>query len=90
MDCFNFSSHSTKEYYYVYIAQKFLLTGRASYIRMSWNYTSSVCQDMGGFLPVIRSKSELDEFIAFAVLSPDLPIQERIFIGLSTKIKSKV
>ena len=58
--------------------------------RMSWNYASSLCQDMGGFLPVIRSKSELDKFIAFVVLSSDIPIQEKIFIGLSTKIKSKV
>ena len=90
IDCLNFSSHSIKEHYYVYIAGQLsgFMFNRES--RMSWNYGSSVCQDMGGFLPVIRNNSELDEFIALVMLSPYLPSQERIFIGLSSKIKSKV
>ena len=97
-DCLNFSSQSTKEHYYVYAADyvsiialdinSVIVADNKS--KRSWNYASSLCQDMGGFLPVIRSKSELDALIAFVALSPYLLIQEKIFIGLSTKIKSKV
>ena len=90
ISCLNFSSYSTKEHYYVYIAQLFSIVGFGKTLRMSWNYASSICQDMGGFLPVIRSKSELNELIAFVALSPYLLIQDKMFIGLSTKIKFKV
>ena len=85
--CLNFSSDSTKQNYYTY---RSLHDGFTTNIEKSWNYASSVCKDMGGFLPVIRSKSELDEFIAFIALSPHLPPQQRIFIGLSTITKSKL
>ena len=85
-----------EEHYYVYAASYPSIISLNSVIvadnksRKSWNYASSLCQDMGGFLPVIRSKSELDAFIAFVALSPYLLIQEKIFIGISTMTKSKV
>ena len=58
ISCLNFSSYSTKEHYYVYIDKLFSVVGYGKTLRMSWYYTASLCQDLGGFLPVIRSKSE--------------------------------
>ena len=92
--CLNFSSDSTTPIYYVYITNMDILLrimnyGQQSY-KMSWDEASSVCQYMGGFLPVIRSKSELDGFIALLALSPYLPLQKRILIALSSTIKHKV
>ena len=96
VDCLNFSSSSTKQHYYVYIAKPMAGISfskgviQNSSFRMSWNYASSLCQDMGGFLPSIRSKSELDEFISLLTFSHDIPPLENVFIGFSIKTKSKV
>ena len=57
---------------------------------MSWNDATSMCENIDGFLPIIRSKSELDEFIALVTFSQYIPPQNEVFIGLSTKINSKV
>ena len=54
--------------------------------KVSWNFASSMCQYMGGFLPIIRTKSELDEFIALILFSQYIPPQDEIFISLSTMI----
>ena len=58
--------------------------------QISWNDATSMCKDIGGFLPIIRSKSEMDEFIALVTFSQYIPPQDKIFIGLSTKMNSKV
>ena len=96
--CLNFSSSSTKQHYYVYIT---LHPGKAQDMffesnedrnikKYSWNSASSLCQHMGGFLPIIRSKLELDEFIALIRFSEYIPPQDQVFIGLSTYMESKV
>ena len=96
--CLKFSSISTKQHYYVYI------TSQPTWIqdmpvkpnkdqtikKLSWNDASSLCHFMGGFLPIIRSKSELNEFIALIRFSQYIPPQQEVFIGLQTNINSKV
>ena len=92
MLCLNFSSNSIKPNYYVYITsqpQDMFVKSNENSNKVSWNSASSLCQHMGGFLPIIRSKSELDEFIALITFSKYIPPQDKVFIGLSTKI-SKV
>ena len=81
--CLNFTSDSNKEVYYVYIG----IVNNENQNKISWNDATSMCKQMGGFLPSIRSKSELDEFIALVTFSQYIPPQGEIFIGLSTKIK---
>ena len=93
--CLNFSSNTIKQLYYIYIAelpleiQYMFATSHKNKIQVSWNDASSLCENMGGFLPIIRSKSELDEFIAFVAFSKYIPPQNKVFIGLLTNI-SKV
>ena len=94
--CLNFSSDSTKHnYIYITIMEVMknphkLFNTNGNESQVSWNDASFLCQHMGGSLPIIRSKSELDEFIALVTFSQYIPPQEKVFIGLSTKIKSKV
>ena len=93
--CLNFSSKSIKQLYYIYITklsshiQDMFATSHKNEIKLSWNNASSLCHNMGGFLPIIRSKSEMDEFIALVAFSKYIPSQNEVFIGLSTNI-SKV
>ena len=93
--CLNFSSNSIEQLYYIYIAelsshiQDMFSTSHKNEIEMSWNDASSLCQNMGGYLPIIRSKSELDIFIALVTFSKYIPPQNKVFIGLSANI-SKV
>ena len=96
ISCLNFSSESKKHYYiYIYVMEEIenlhmLLNTNENESQLSWNDASFLCQHMGGSLPIIRSKSELDEFIALLTFSQYIPPQEKVFIGLSTKINSKV
>ena len=86
--CLNFSTDSTKPHYVYYTNQYSIFSLTGSECQMSWNYASSFCQNVGGVLPIIRSKSELDAFIEFVTLSKHLPVQQKIFIGFSRKVKS--
>ena len=96
ISCLNFSSESMKHYYiYIYVMEEIdnlhiLFNTNENGSELSWNDASFVCQHVGGSLPIIRSKSELDEFIALVTFSQYIPPQEKVFIGLSTKINSKV
>ena len=92
MYCLNFSSNS-RMINYAYITEfpakvEHMLVNHQLNKRnkMSWNYASSVCKYMGGFLPIIRSKSELDEFITLITFSQYIPPQDKIFISLSTSL----
>ena len=90
MYCLNYSSVS-KKLNYVYISaiptevQDMLVHKNL----VSWNNASSVCKHVGGFLPIINSKSQLNELVALISFSKYIPPQDKIFIGLSSKI-SKV
>ena len=92
MYCLNFSSNS-RILNYIYItgppSKNQVLHELFDYSLISWDNASYVCQHMGGSLPIIRSKSEMDEFIALILFSEYIPPQYEIFIGLSTTI-SKV
>ena len=94
ISCLHFILDSSVQYYYFYNNDMgpFEINFGINKKRKdkSWNYAFSVCQDMGGVLPMIRNKPELDKLISFVILSPYIPPQDKIFIGLSAKTKSKV
>ena len=85
--CLNLSSASRK-LNYVYIKplpapiHDMLVGSFNKRSQLSWNYASFLCQYVGGFLPQIRSKSELNEFIALITFSQYVPPQDKVFIGL--------
>ena len=94
MYCLNFSS-VFKKLNYIYISaiptnvQDMLVHVMNNRNLVSWNNASSVCKHVGGFLPVISSKSHLNELVALIGFSKYIPPQDKIFIGLSSRI-SKV
>ena len=55
-------------------------------LKGSWKEASEVCAELGGTLPIIRSRKELDELISLLYL-PKLhpPIMTIVFIGLEEK-----
>ena len=55
----------------------------------SWNSVSSICKNLGGFLPVFNSRKEIEEFV-FLLKTGRLPLVEAIFIGLYAESKLKV
>ena len=55
----------------------------------SWNSVSSICKNLGGFLPVFNSRKEIEEFV-FLLKIGRLPLVEAIFIGLYADSKLKV
>ena len=78
MYCLNLSSNSRiMNYIYLRNVQE---------SKISWNNASCMCQYMGGFLPIIRSKSELDEFISLISFSQYILPQDEFFISLTTRI----
>ena len=58
--------------------------------RMSWHEAKQICQLVGGVLPVLQSKTELDEIIGLFKLSKYMPPIETLFIGLVYNLNSKV
>ena len=51
---------------------------------VSWNEASDACQSIGGSLPIIRSREELDELIALVKLSSFFPPSDFIFVNLTS------
>ena len=45
--------------------------------------TPEVCQDVGGYLPYLSRKIEIEEVIALLKLRRDIPPMEAVFIGLN-------
>ena len=87
--CLNFSSDSLiLNYIYITTPPSMVEEMLVHYMnnegKVSWNDASSMCQHMGGLLPIFRSKSELDEFFALITFSHYVPPQDKIFISLST------
>ena len=56
----------------------------------SWTEASQLCTSIGGYLPLIRNRDELDEIIYFLKLSKDMPPVEALYIGIKTSLKSQV
>lgn len=50
--------------------------------KKTWKQASELCRSLGGYLPIIRSKYELDELTSIFKLSEGMPYIEAIYIGL--------
>lgn len=59
-------------------------------ITRTWIEANKLCQSVGGNLPIMRSREELDELIALTKLSTSIPPIQGIFTGLVSTPKSKV
>ena len=49
---------------------------------LSWNDASDMCEHFGGYLPILRNKDEMEEFISLIKSTKGLPLIENVFIGL--------
>ncbi len=61
---------------------------RASFL--NWVFSSKLCQSFDGFLPVIRSREEQEELVAFLKLAEGLLPIEFLYIGLTDQKARKV
>ena len=59
-------------------------------VAKSWTEVSNLCKSIGGTLPLLRNRDELDEIIAFLKLSEDMPPVEGLYVGLKRSFKSQV
>ena len=59
-------------------------------VAKSWSEASYLCKSIGGFLPLIRNRGELDELITFLKLSQDMPPVEALYVGLRRNLKHQV
>ncbi len=48
----------------------------------SWNSANKLCHNIGGLLPAFYGRRDLENFVSFLKVRPDLPLVESIFIGL--------
>lgn len=93
--CYNFSSSSDGEIarnYYVFFRQFYSVYGYDKIFphNISWHEASKICEDVGGYLPILRSKKELEELLAMVKLSPFVPPVKGVFIGLAYNISIQV
>ena len=56
----------------------------------SWFDAAATCRYVGGYLPIIRSKEELNELMTFLKLSEDMPTLIALYIGLIKNPEHKV
>ena len=59
-------------------------------VAKSWTEVSEFCKSIGGSLPSIRNRGELDKIINFLKLSKDMPPVEALYIGLRRGFKIQV
>ena len=59
-------------------------------VAKSWIEASDLCKSIGGFLPIIRNRDELDELITFIRSSEDMPPVEALYIGLRRQFEPQV
>ncbi len=60
----------------------FFHTGGLSLVRLSWEDTFAVCQNIGGDLPYFNSPAEMEEVVAIIKFLKECPPIEGIFLGL--------
>ena len=93
--CLNFSLSGLKRNY-LYFQESYpdesKLTWKINSFKnlVSWKETSDLCREAGGYLPIFRSRNELEELISLMKLSEDINPHEAIYIGLNFKNKEKV
>ena len=51
-------------------------------VAKSWTEVSEFCKSIGGSLPLIRNRDELDTIVTFLKLSEDMPPVEALYIGI--------
>ena len=56
----------------------------------SWTEAYNLCKSIGGTLPLLRNRGELEEIIAFLKLSKDMPPVEGLYIGIQGSFRSQV
>ena len=56
----------------------------------SWTEASNICKSIGGNLPLLRNRDELNEIIAFLKLSKHIPPVKGLYIGLRRNVKHQV
>ena len=56
----------------------------------SWKEAFNLCKSIGGTLPLLRNRDELEEIIAFLKLSKDMPPVEGLYIGIHGSFRSQV
>lgn len=90
--CYNFSTDSEREStYYIFFRQLYVFEDYKTVpYNMSWNEASTICEEMGGHLPILRSKEELEALVAMVKVSTFVPAVKAIFIGLTNKGNSQV
>ena len=77
------------EFYYIYFKAKVIDTSFGMKENsLTWNDASRKCQAVGGYLPILRSKREIDELISVIRDVEALPLIEGLYIGLNNiKVK---
>ena len=92
----NYSAiRTTESHYYAYMSPCCLSPDSDSYHRpkSSWKAASGLCKSAGGYLPIIRSRRELNEIIdlfKLKRLQGPLPIIQIMFIGLISSNSSRI
>ncbi len=79
--CLNYSSISLNfpgDFYYLFIIVDEYL---------SWMDASQMCSDMGGYLPIITSREELETLLFVSKFNKFLPFSDVMFIGVDPKVK---
>ena len=51
-------------------------------LQWTWNEADNVCRSMGGTLPILNSRDELDDLISLIKITPDIPLVEALYLGL--------
>ena len=84
--CFNITSERS-QLNYIFFKAPVIVTFAPHYLvkelSVSWNEASAICKRVGGYLPILRNKDEIEKFTSL-VKSTFLPFIEIIFIGLKS------
>ena len=87
--CLNYSSVSdkmNKSHYYIFFSNLHPVNEPQKYtdnlIKRTWAEAAATCRSVGGYLPIIRSKSELEEIISLLKLTKKMPPVVALHVGL--------
>ncbi len=58
--------------------------------KKSWNEGFHLCGKVGGTLPIIRDRAELEELIAFTRFAPAADLTEALFIGVDSQVRKEL
>ena len=75
--------NSEQDYYYLFFRQYLSNYDTHQNSDISWHEAFLICGILGGSLPILASKNELDDLIALMKLSPVMPPVDALYIGLT-------